>query len=71
MKKILIATAAISAFAFPAIAGSVGPVDTGNNTVVVPASEPMGSSSSWIIPLVAIGLIALVISQDSDDEPPV
>ncbi len=37
--------------------------------MMVEEEAPMGSSGAWIIPLIAIGLIALAISQDDDNGP--
>ncbi len=49
-------------------AGSLAPM-TDVDPVVV-EDQPMGSgSASWIVPLLAIGVIALVVSQDDDDTP--
>ncbi len=67
MKKIVLASAiALTSFASAASAGSVAYVAPAE-PMMVDEAAPMGSSASWIIPLVAIGLIALVISQDEED----
>ena len=60
------AATAIAMSATPIMAGSVGPVAVVDPVVM--DDQPMASGSgAWIIPLLAIGLIALVISQDDDD----
>ncbi len=66
MKTSFIAPIAATISATAASAGSLvytAPVET-----MVVDDAPMGSSGAWIIPLIAIGLIALAISSsDSDD----
>ena len=67
MKKILIASVVgLTSFANLAVAGTVEYIAPPVAQVVEPTA-PMGSSGAWIIPLIAIALIALAISQ-SDDE---
>ncbi len=65
MKKLITFTTTGLLAASASIAGTVAyvapPVD------VMAPSEPMGSSGAWIIPLIAIGLIALAISTSSSD----
>jgi hypothetical protein len=66
MKQFLFAaTILLTAFGTTVSAGSVAYVEPVEPMIVEP-TEPMGSSGAWIIPLIAIGLIALAISQDDD-----
>ena len=70
MKYIATSAAAAATLAMSstsAIAGSVEPVAMVEPMVV--EEQPMGSGSgAWIIPLIAVGLIALAISQSDDDD---
>ncbi len=59
-------TAAMTLFATNLYAGSVAYVAPA--APMVDSTESMGSSGFWIIPLLAIALIALAISQN-DDQP--
>ncbi len=67
MKHIFKITVVAAVMATNAVfAGNVAPANVAEPLVV--SEEPMGAgSSSWIVPLVAIGIIALVLS--GDDEP--
>ncbi|MEM9715597.1 MAG: hypothetical protein AAF826_03670 [Pseudomonadota bacterium] len=62
MKKIAyFATAGLAATA--AVAGGL---DEPIVQAVEIVDEPTGSAAAWLIPLVAIGLVALAISDDDD-----
>ncbi len=66
MKTLIAATMiSLTAFASTASAGSLTYVEPAAPMMVEEAA-PMGSSGAWIIPLIAIGLIALAISQDNE-----
>lgn len=68
MKKLLIASViGLTSFANFAAAGAVAYVAPAE-PVMVEETAPMGSSGAWIIPLIAIALIALAISQNDEDE---
>jgi hypothetical protein len=76
MKKALLTTAIIAAFA--GVVYLMGrPAHAGNLYYSAPAEPPviiaeqpgsMGGSGAWLIPLLAIGLVALAVSQG--DDPP-
>ena len=66
MKKVILTSIAALMMAGAVNAGSVAYVAPAE-PVMVDQSEPMGSSGAWIIPLVAIALIALVLLQDDED----
>ena len=69
MKKLLIASViGLTSFASFASAGAVAYVAPAE-PVMVEEAAPMGSSGAWIIPLIAIALIALAVTQDNDPEP--
>ncbi len=71
MRKLLLATAiAAVSISSTVNAGAVAYVAPAA-PVVVEEAAPMGSSGAWIIPLIAIGLIALAISQDDEPRRPV
>ena len=63
LKTVRLAIAGVLA-AGSAIAGAVAYVAPAA-PVVVEESAPMGSSGAWIIPLIAIALIALAVTQDN------
>ena len=69
MKRVILTSVAALMLAGTVNAGSVAYVAPAEPAMVEDAA-PMGSSGAWIIPLIAIALIALAISQD-DDEPPI
>ena len=69
MKKLLIASViGLTSFANFAAAGAVAYVAPEAPDTMVAETAPMGSSGAWIIPLIAIALIALAISQNDEDE---
>ena len=70
MKKFILASVAAFMLAGTVNAGSVAYVAPAE-PMMVEDDAPMGSSGAWIIPLIAIALIALAISQDDepDEEP--
>lgn len=69
MKKTLITSViGLTSFANFAVAGAVAYVAPAE-PVMIEEVAPMGSSGAWIIPLIAIGLILLIVSQDESDTP--
>lgn len=62
LKTVRLALAGVLA-AGSAIAGAVAYVAPA--APMVEESAPMGSSGAWIIPLIAIGLILLILQDDS------
>ncbi len=67
MKTLIASVLAFFTLAGTAMAGSVAYVAPA--APMVESTESMGSSGFWIIPLLAIALIALAISQNDDDTP--
>jgi hypothetical protein len=69
--KLYALCAAVTVASTAAVAGNAvyePPVEP----VVVVEEEPagsMGGSGAWLIPLLAIGLIALAVSQDEEETP--
>ncbi|MHA1128745.1 MAG: hypothetical protein ACTSRN_07330 [Alphaproteobacteria bacterium] len=62
--KLVALTAAITAAASTAIAGTVTYVAPVVPTVMVEETGSMGGSGAWLIPLLAIALIALAVSRE-------
>lgn len=68
--KFLLATVTAAALATSATAGTVtfdAPVEP--DVIVVEDPGSMGGSGVWLIPLLAIGLIALAVSSNNDSPP--
>ena len=66
--KLAALTAAITAAASTAFAGSVAMVAPVEMTMVAEETGSMGGSGMWLIPLLAIALIFLVVNNDSNEE---
>jgi hypothetical protein len=68
LKSLLLAPAALALLAGSAMAGNLIMEAPAEPEVIV--AEPAGSmsgSGAWLIPLLAIGLVALAVSQSDDD----
>ena len=66
--KLAALTAAITAAASTAFAGSVAMVAPVEMEMVAEEAGSMGGSGMWLIPLLAIALIVLVANNDDDGE---
>ncbi len=66
--KLAALTAAITAAASTAFAGSVAMVAPVEMEMVAEETGSMGGSGMWLIPLLAIALIVLVANNDDDSE---
>ncbi|OUS07561.1 hypothetical protein A9Q96_06535 [Rhodobacterales bacterium 52_120_T64] len=66
--KLAALTAAITAAASTAFAGSVAMVAPVEMEMVAEETGSMGGSGMWLIPLLAIALIVLVANNDDDGE---
>ena len=67
--KFVLATVCSFALATQAIAGNLVFEAGEEEEIIIVEDEPMGSSNaSWIIPLLAIGVIGLAIASSSDDD---
>jgi len=67
--KLFALTAAAVAFASNAIAGTVAYVAPAAPVMVEEPAGSMGGSGMWLIPLIAIALIALAMSSDNNYVP--
>ena len=66
MKKLLSSVAALSLLASQTVAGTLEEP----TVVAVQEVEEESSSAGWVLPLIALGAIALIVSQDDDDDLP-
>ncbi len=67
--KLAALTAAITAAASTAFAGSVALVAPVEMEMVVEETGSMGGSGLWLLPLLAIALIFFVMQNDTPEEP--
>ena len=65
--KLAALTAALTAAASTAFAGSVAMVAPVEMEMVAEEAGSMGGSGMWLIPLLAIALVFLVVNNDSGD----
>ncbi len=64
MKTLFAALAVLMALTAPLSAGTLVFEAEEEEEIIIVEEEPMGSSGAWIIPLLAIGMIALAMSQE-------
>lgn len=64
--KLVALTAAASIAASAAFAGEVAYMAPAEPEVVMEQEDTMGGSGSWLIPLLAVALIALAVSNSND-----
>ena len=62
--KLVALTAAITAAASTVFAGNIIPLVAPPAPEMIDGAGPMGGSGAWIIPLLAIALIALAMNSD-------
>lgn len=65
--KLVALTAAASIAASAAFAGEVAYMAPAEPEVVMEQEDTMGGSGSWLIPLLAIALIALAVSNSNSE----
>lgn len=66
MRKLIATTAALSLVASGAFAGGLAPIAE----PIVIEDEATSSAADYIVPLIFLGMVAIAMSADSDDDEP-